>query len=261
MGLRVEEGTSAPPAAGVVWHDLECGGYAADLELWRALADAECGPGEPLLDVGAGSGRVTLDLARRGHRVDALDRDGDLLDALAERAAAEGLAVETICADARSFGLERRDYPLCIVPMQTVQLLAGSRERSELLSQARAHLRPGGLLACAIVTDVEPFDRTGGDRSPRAEIARFGPRTYASRPVRVAREADAIVIERERTVLCAGAGGSRETATEIDVVRLARVSAARLADEGRQAGFRPERSRLVGETSEHVGSEVVMLRA
>ncbi len=36
-----------------------------------------------MLDVGAGTGRVTLDLARQGHRVTALDRDAELVDVLA----------------------------------------------------------------------------------------------------------------------------------------------------------------------------------
>ena len=67
----------------VIWHDLECGAYAEDLPLWRALAAEH---GDPVLDVGAGTGRVTLDLARAGHRVTALDRDPELLDALAQRA-------------------------------------------------------------------------------------------------------------------------------------------------------------------------------
>ena len=51
----------------VIWHDLECGGYREDLPLWRALADRA---GGPVLDVGAGTGRVALDLARAGHEVD-----------------------------------------------------------------------------------------------------------------------------------------------------------------------------------------------
>ena len=40
----------------VIWHDLECGAYAEDLPLWRALAAEH---GDPVLDVGAGTGRVS----------------------------------------------------------------------------------------------------------------------------------------------------------------------------------------------------------
>ena len=49
---------------------------------------------------------MTLDLARRGHEVVALDSDPVLLAAL--RARAGGLAVEAVVADARGFALARR---------------------------------------------------------------------------------------------------------------------------------------------------------
>src|SRR6188472_2825680 len=62
-----------------LWHDLECGGYREDLPLWRSLADEQ---GGPVLDIGAGTGRVALDLAARGVPVVALDADAALLEAL-----------------------------------------------------------------------------------------------------------------------------------------------------------------------------------
>ena len=68
----------------VIWHDLECGGYAADLPFWRALARRH---GGPVLDVGAGTGRVALVLARDGLAVIALEHDRVLADELARRAA------------------------------------------------------------------------------------------------------------------------------------------------------------------------------
>ena len=73
----------------VVWHDVECGRYTADLDLWRELAAGEPGP---VLDVGAGTGRVALALARAGHDVTALDREPELLEALGRTGAAAGAA-------------------------------------------------------------------------------------------------------------------------------------------------------------------------
>ncbi len=60
----------------VIWHDVECSRYDADFALWRELAAAA---GGPILDVGAGTGRVALDLAAAGHEVVALDLDPLLL--------------------------------------------------------------------------------------------------------------------------------------------------------------------------------------
>ena len=253
--------TRATPVS-VIWHDLECGGYRADLELWRELADASQSPGTavPLLDVGAGSGRVTLDLIRAGHRVTAIDLDGELLDALLRRAGPR--APETIRADARSLELARRDHALCLVPMQTIQLLGGESGRGAFLRRAREHLRPGGLLACAIVTDLEPFDCAGAEIGPTPETVRVDGVTYISSAVRVAIDRHTIEIERERRVVpAAAAGRSAEQTLERNVIGLDRLSAARLRREGRRVGLQPAGTRTIAATDEYVGSEVVLLRA
>jgi SAM-dependent methyltransferase len=253
--LAPSQAGAAAPA--VIWHDVECGGYAADLPLWRELADAA----DPqhgtagVLEVGAGTGRVALDLLRAGHRVTALDVDRELLLALRERAGEAPL--ETVCADARTFELSRRDFGLCLAPMQTVQLLGGSGERVAFLRRARAHLRPGGLLACAIVTDLEPFDCGAGDAGPSPDLARFDGEVYVSRAVRVSVRMGSILIEREREILARG----RARASERDVIELARVSLAQLEREGREAGFACAEARSIAATEEHVGSAVVMLHA
>ena len=44
----------------IIWHDVECGGYAEDLFLWRSLAAEH---GDPVLDVGAGTGDTVIRLA------------------------------------------------------------------------------------------------------------------------------------------------------------------------------------------------------
>ena len=101
-------------ADAVVWHDLECGSYSADLPLWRELAGAAPpdDPG-PVLEIGAGTGRVALALAREGVRVTALERDPELLDALAARAGE--LPVEPVLGDARELALDRRGESNLIV--------------------------------------------------------------------------------------------------------------------------------------------------
>jgi len=245
-----------PLAREVVWHELECGSYRADLALWRELADAQAEDRRhgPILDIGAGTGRVALELARDGHHVYALERDPELLRVLAERAG--GLPLEPICADARTFALERRDFRLCIVPMQTIQLFGGSSARGEFLRRARAHLRPGGLLACAIVSALEPFDCAAGDVGPTAETARIDGTVYSSRATRVHVRVRSIVIERERRILAPARGGG-----ELDVIELDRLSAAQLEREGVEAGLTRAPARLIDATEDHVGSAVVMLRA
>jgi SAM-dependent methyltransferase len=254
---------ASAPASGraleVLWHDLECGAYRADLPLWRELgesANLEHGPG-PILEVGAGTGRVALALARAGQRVTALDLDGGLLLALGERAA--NTDIEIVQGDARTFALGRRDFALCIAPMQTVQLLAGTRGRMAFLRRARAHLRPGGIVACAIVTALESFDSARGDLGPSAESVHVDGHHYTSRATGVHVRGRRIRIERERRILAPGRPVT-VLASERNVVELDRVSEAQLEREGIDAGLTPMPARSIAPTDEHVGSVVVMLR-
>jgi SAM-dependent methyltransferase len=233
----------------VTWHELECGSYRADLPLWLELA-AACG--EPVLDVGAGVGRVALELARAGHAVSALDRDRALLAVLAHRSA--GLAIETVCADAREFRLQRR-FPLVLVPMQTIQLLGGPTGRRAFMRCARAHLAAGGLLAIAIVSRLEPFERGDEAAGPPPEVCERDGFVYRSQPTAVRVKRDWFELERRRELI---APDGRRT-VECDRLRLDRVSARSLELEGERCGLRPEPRRAISPTADHVGSEVVIL--
>jgi SAM-dependent methyltransferase len=260
---------AARPPAEVVWHDLECGAYGADLPFWRELAElaAPRRGSQPILDVGAGTGRVTLDLARRGHRMSALDINPVLLAALAARA--EGVGVATECADARTFELDERGFALVLMPMQTLQLLDGAAARGAFFARARAHMQPGALLACAIVTDLEPFDCQAGDLGPSAETAIVAGCRYLSRATRVRVRGHAVAIERERRIVDASGSATHapddvrgEPATaERNVVELARVSVSRVQREAARAGLASAGTREIPATQEHVGSAVVMLSA
>jgi SAM-dependent methyltransferase len=234
-------------SARVVWHDVECGRYSADLPLWHELAAGERGP---ILDVGAGTGRVALDLARAGHDVTALDREPELLAALTARAT--GLSIATVVADASDFALDRR-FGLVIVPMQTVQLLPA---RAGFLAAARRHLLPGGLLALAITAALEDFDGAEGGL-PAPDLATLADWRFASQPTAVRALPGTTRIERIRRTIAPDGGVTEEP----DVIELAALTPDELEAEGRAAGFTPEPARAIPPTDEHVGSEVVMLRA
>ncbi|MDE3131839.1 MAG: class I SAM-dependent methyltransferase [Acidobacteriota bacterium] len=245
----------ADRVAAVVWHDLECGRYRQDLSLWLELAAARVPAGGAVLDVGAGTGRVTLTLARAGHRVVALDREAELLRELAQRAG--GLPVETVRADARDFRLDRRRFELIVAPMQTLQLLGGAAGHAAFFRCARAHLARGGVVAVAIAAaeDFEEYEWQEGDRLPLPDIAELDGRAYFSQPTAVRRVGDTYVLQRRReTVEPDGARSSSEDRIALDILTAESVERA-----AAEAGLRPRARRRVGATDEHIGSEVLVL--
>lgn len=232
----------------VVWHDLECGAYRGDLPLWRALAAEVDGP---VLDIGAGTGRVSLALAAAGVPVVALDVEASLLEALERRAA--GLPVQTVVADARELSLDRR-FALVVVPMQTLQLLGGRAGRAAFLRRAREHLMPGGLVAAAVADPLECFDDDHPVPPPPVECEADGVH-YSSQLLMVLEVGGRAAIHRRRAII--GPGERYESCRA--VVRLDRVSPDEVAEEARGLGFRAEPHRLIPETDAYLGSTVVVL--
>src|SRR3954454_7467875 len=223
-----------------LWHDLECGAYAEDRPLWRALAGEARGP---VLDVGAGTGRVSLDLAAGGVSVVALDTEPELLGVLRHRGA--GLPVETVVADARDFTLGRR-FSLVLVPMQTLQLLGGGNGRAAFLRCALDHLEPGGLLAAALADAMDCFD-SEHDQPPRPDAREVAGVRYASQLVSVVDDGGRAAIHRRREIT--GPRECRESAETI--VRLDRVTGEEVAAEAAQLGFVIEPCRSIPETEEY----------
>lgn len=234
----------------VIWHDLECGSYSEDLPLWRALAAEH---GDPVLDIGCGTGRVALDLGRAGHRVTAVDREPALIDELRRRA--RGLQVVGVVADAREFTLRDR-VPLCIVPMQTIQLLGGSDGRSAFLGCARRHVESGGILAIAIAEMLEVYDVQDGAAEPLPDIVDINGAVYASRATAVKLEPGSFILERLRETTTTEGVHSEEH----NVVRLDRISVERMEREAVSEGFVPAGTETINATPEYAGSTVVMLR-
>jgi SAM-dependent methyltransferase len=235
----------------VIWHDVECGAYAADLELWRELAAQA---GGPVLELGAGTGRVALDLAGRDHRVTALDVEEELLGELAARARTADLEVETVHADARDLDAPGR-FALVIAPMQFLQVLGGPPGREAVLRAAARALAPGGLFAAAVAALDEAVAPDDAD-PPLPDVGEQDGWIYSSLPLDVRPEPGGVAVERLRQVVSPDGRLTEERHTQ----RLDSLSAARLEREAAEAGLRPEARHAVHSTPDHVGSEVIVCR-
>jgi SAM-dependent methyltransferase len=236
----------------VIWHDVECAAYDLDLPLWRELAERAAGP---VLDIGAGTGRVAMDLARRGYDVTAIDSDPELVHELAARARKRDLRVRTAAADARSFELGHQ-YALAIAPMQVVQLLGGEQGRRSALASIHRHLQPAALFAAAL---ADPFEGipVGEAIPPMPDIRDVDGWVYSSTPVAVRRAQDAAAIDRHRQSV----SPSGEISEWVATIELDLVSPDDLEAEAADCGFRPRKRGWIPDTAEWIGSTVVMLEA
>lgn len=231
----------------VLWHDIECGGYRADLALWEELtADAS-----ELLELGCGTGRVALHLARGGNEVQGVDRDAALVAALNRAADSAGVPARATVADAREMALDDR-FPLILAPMQLFQVLGGARGRRSALQRVGGHLAEDGILAAAIV-DFLPGGEVDEDSLP--DVRDVDGWIHSSLPLEVRMTEGPIEIRRVRQVV----SPAGELAEEAHVIRLDRITASTLEAEGSSVGLEPCGRRSIPATESHVGSTVVLL--
>jgi SAM-dependent methyltransferase len=238
--------------ANVIWHDVECGAYDGDLELWRELADGVDGR---ILDLGCGTGRVALDLARHGHAVHGLDLDPELVGALNARADAHGVPATAVVGDGREFDLAE-EFEMVLAPMQFVQVLGGAAERLACLRCAHRHLRPGGSMAVAIVDGMPP-ELTEEAAPPLPDTREVDGWVYSSLPLDAGLDAGTIVVRRLRQTV----SPTGELADQLDEIPLRLLAAETVEAEAREAGLEPVGRREIPPTDSHVGSVVVLMEA
>ena len=163
-----------------------------------------------MLDLGCGAGRVALDLARHGHPVTGIDIEPALVDAL--RARAGDLPVTAVLGDVRDFDLGERRFALCVVPMQTIQILGGPDARASCLRAVRRHLLPGGVLAAALADALEGIE-PGRDEPPDPDVVEEDGVLYRSQPVAVYPAGAGMVIERVRETVHSRTAAATSRAT------------------------------------------------
>ena len=229
------------------WHDVECASYAVDLPLWRELAAASEGP---LLDVGAGTGRVALDLARRGHAVTAIDSEAELVHALRRPRPCRGSPSRALAADARS--LTGGPFRLALLPMQVVQLLGGTGRPGGDAGALRGASRPA---ACSRWHSPTRSRRIPADEAlpPLPDVLERDGWVFSSLPVAVRDEGGTVAIDRVRQAVSPSGDLTDEFATiTLDTVTPRRSRARRSPPAtGSGAARHPRDARLHREHGRH----------
>ena len=111
--------------------------------------DVAAEKGGNCLDLGCGTGRVLMPLARQGIDITGLDSSQFMVEECRSRVAAEQFTAEILHDDMRAFDLGRQ-FNLVIMPGATFQLLDERADAMSVLERARAHLSPGGLMVMSL---------------------------------------------------------------------------------------------------------------
>lgn len=239
-----------------VWQDVEYGAYAADLPVWSELAAAA---GGPVLEVGAGSGRVSLHLARQGITVVAVDADPELAGELELRARAHELPLTALAADVTGprvgDAVPGGPFPLAIAPLQVFQLF-DTDGRRRALSALAGLLTAGGALAVALV-DESTIGRSEAALPPPTppDMREVDGWVFSSEPLWVQASDEMLRMRRLRQRVSPSGDLVRNVHDDL----LHRVPPEVLEAEASEAGLEPAGRSHVAAGENEAGSVVVIL--
>lgn len=125
-----------------------------DIAFWRRLAAAQPGP---VLELGCGTGRITIPVARDGAPVVGIDRSAAMLargQARVKRLKGDGSAT-LVRGDIRSLPFATAPgFSLVMAPYGILQSLTHERDLVAALSSVHRVLRGGGLFGLDLVPDL-----------------------------------------------------------------------------------------------------------
>jgi SAM-dependent methyltransferase len=119
-----------------------------------------------VLELGCGSGRLTLQIAQNGIDIVGADLSDSMLDAARAKALAAGIDVPFVQADMRHFDLAGK-FSSILIPGNSLLHLLTIEELKQCFTCIRRHLAPGGRLVFDISKwDTGVFARDPGQRYP-----------------------------------------------------------------------------------------------
>jgi len=124
-----------------------------DVPFWRRLASAAAGP---VLELGCGTGRVALPVARAGAHVVGIDRSDAMLAQARTRVRRARLRsrVQLVRGDIRHLPFPDATFPLVMAPYGILQSLLVERDLARTLDAVARVLTQGGLFGLELVADL-----------------------------------------------------------------------------------------------------------
>jgi ubiquinone/menaquinone biosynthesis C-methylase UbiE len=110
-----------------------------------------------ILDIGCGTGRHAIELARRGYKVTGIDLSENMLNRAREKAQAAGVTVEFLKADARDFHFDRKFNQVIMICEGAFSLMETDEMNFEILKNAANVLAPGGKIIFTCLNALFPL--------------------------------------------------------------------------------------------------------
>lgn len=126
------------------FYDLDHAEFDDDVLMVEEFA-ARCG--SPILELGCGTGRLLLPLARQGYQLTGVDISPAMLERACQKLSAERLAdrVTLLRQDMRGLAVEGR-FNLVVVALSSFQILLTLDDQLATLARIREHLTSEGVL-------------------------------------------------------------------------------------------------------------------
>ena len=148
-------------------------GTEPDARVWDLATGAADPAGCRVLDIGAGTGRNSLALARRGHPVDAVEMTAKFAEILTEEARRDGLGVRVLRRDVfETLDDLRTDYELILLS-EVVSDFRTTGQLRQIFELAAACLSPGAQLVFNIFLARDGYQ-------PDDAVRELGQQTYTS---------------------------------------------------------------------------------
>jgi demethylmenaquinone methyltransferase/2-methoxy-6-polyprenyl-1,4-benzoquinol methylase len=120
-------------------------------DVYRQTADLVAGPGKRVLDVGCGTGNLTLACAARGARVVGIDSNADMLDVARDKAKSLDGSERVVLVELDAMEIEDGFAPNSFDAAVSCLLFSELQveERLYVLQTLRTRVRAGGIVAIA----------------------------------------------------------------------------------------------------------------
>lgn len=141
-----------------------------DLRIWRRYAKIS---GSPILELSCGTGRVLVDLAKRGYNIIGLDNSREMLGIAEQKIKKAGLnkKIRLVYGDMFDFKINKK-FKLIIIPLTSFFYGKNNKQKLNCLKKISQHLQTGGF--CVMdnyrYTSCSPYKLISSIKNKKAEV-------------------------------------------------------------------------------------------